>query len=137
MDLLKSKPPASSLLSIGPAEKSHRELQKNNVKEDGCMDRKRIVKGVISTVLAVSCIVSMAFAAQPSDFKDYDPNAWYAEAAEFVVTNNIMTGTSAGTLEMNRTITRAEFVSLLDRLFMTYNKADLSKYTDMESTQWF
>lgn len=101
------------------------------------MDRKRIVKGVIATVLAVSCIVSTAFAAQPSDFKDYDPNAWYAEAAEFVVTNNIMAGTDAGTLEMNRTITRAEFVSLLDRLFMTYNKADLSKYTDMERTQWF
>lgn len=101
------------------------------------MDRKRIVKGVIATVLAVSCIVSTAFAAQPSDFKDYDPNAWYAEAAEFVVTNNIMAGTDAGTLEMNRTITRAEFVSLMDRLFMTYNKADLSKYTDMERTQWF
>lgn len=101
------------------------------------MDKKKIGQGVIATTLALSCLTGTALAAVPSDFKDYDQNAWYAKAATFVVTNDIMAGTDAGTLEMDRTITRAEFVSLLDRLFKTYNKADLSKYTDMQRTQWF
>lgn len=101
------------------------------------MKRTQIATSVIAATLAVSCMAGTAFAAQPTDFKDYDANAWYAKAATFVVTNDIMAGTDAGMLEMNRTITRAEFVSLLDRLFKTYNKADLSKYTDMQRTQWF
>lgn len=101
------------------------------------MDKKKIGQGMIATTLALSCLTGTALAAVPSDFKDYDQNAWYAKAATFVVTNDIMAGTDAGTLEMDRTITRAEFVSLLDRLFKTYNKADLSQYTDMQRAQWF
>lgn len=99
--------------------------------------RNKTATSIIAATLAASCMASTAFAAQPSDFKDYNPDAWYAQAATFVVTNDIMRGTDAGTLQMNRTITRAEFISMLDRLFKTYNKADLSQYTDMQRTQWF
>lgn len=90
----------------------------------------------IALLLAISCSTS-AFALSASDFSDYNSKAWYSNAIQYVVDNGIMYGTDNSKLEPDRYITRAEFVSMVDRLFGTYNKADITKYKDMKPSDWY
>ncbi|RGC57868.1 S-layer homology domain-containing protein [Agathobaculum butyriciproducens] len=79
-----------------------------------------------ATTIAVG-ITPLAGAASVSDYTDYNDNAWYAPAVKYAVDYDIMLGTSKSTLSVERNITRAEFVSLIDRLFATYRQTDISQ----------
>ena len=73
-----------------------------------------------------------------SKFKDLDANAWYSDAVDYVVNNNLFNGTSDTSFEPNGTMTRAMFVTVLSRL----EGIDASKYTgtdftDVNTGQWY
>lgn len=100
------------------------------------MNIKRIISSITLVILVLLCSITLSFAAQPEDFPDYISSAWHADAINYAVNNSIMQGTSDGKLEPDRFITRAEFVTMVNRVFNTYNKANLEPYTDMTSTDW-
>lgn len=63
--------------------------------------------------------------------------AWYGPAIEYALENNIMEGVGNYHMEPNRFITRAEFVTVVCRLFATYNQADIEHYEDVPSDKWY
>lgn len=89
-----------------------------------------------ATTIAVG-ITPLAGAASVSDYTDYNDNAWYAPAVKYAIDYDIMLGTSKSTLSVERNITRAEFVSLIDRLFATYRQTDISQFEDVSQTDWY
>lgn len=98
-------------------------------------------KKTLSLLLAATTIagevVPLAGAASVSNYADYNANAWYAPAIKYVVDQDIMRGTSKTTLSVERNITRAEFVALVNRLFGTYKQTDISQLEDVSQTDWF
>lgn len=100
---------------------------------------------LISMVLALTMILPSASAlaaersrASPAEaFTDFDPNAWYRPAIEYAVEHDIMVGVGDGLIVPDRTITRAEFVTMICRLMETYAMADVSQYEDLPTDAWY
>ena len=101
------------------------------------MGKNRIIVTAVAIATAANSLIPMAGAASVTDYTDYNANAWHAPAVKFVVDNDIMIGTSKTTLTVERNITRAEFVSLIDRLFATYRQTDISQFEDVSQTDWY
>lgn len=100
------------------------------------MKSGRIASLLISAGVALS-LCTPAFALAPTDFEDYDSTAWHAEAMAWAVNNKVMVGNGAGQLEPDRYITRAEFVTMVDNLFHTYQATDITRYIDVQESDWF
>lgn len=62
---------------------------------------------------------------------------WWAEAVEWAQTWGVLRGTGSGDAELDRYITRAEFVTMVNRMYETYVRADLSRYTDVSYDAWY
>lgn len=65
------------------------------------------------------------------------PNNWARPALLFAVRNEILFGTDDGTLSPKKTATRAELAAIFSRILPTEHRADLSQFTDMESSKWY
>lgn len=108
---------------------------------------------VLAALLGVSMAATTAMAATPDPgislmpiheyvmdvgvFSDLDPDGWYIPAFRFATENGVMYGVGENRMAPDRVITRAEFVAILDRLFGTYNPADISGYTDAGAGKWY
>ena len=70
-------------------------------------------------------------------FTDTDYKAWYSDYVDYVYDNGIMNGSSATTFAPDRTMTRAELVTVLYRIAgspeVTYDGA----FTDVPAGQWY
>ncbi len=102
------------------------------------------IKHISVTWLApILCLVivasSLAFsrAATAEDFKDFDPDAWYAGAVEAAVDNKLLNGVSGKKLNPDGNLTRAEMAAIINRAFGTYKTADISKFTDVSADKWY
>lgn len=65
------------------------------------------------------------------------PNNWARPALLFAVRNEILFGTDDGTLSPKKTATRAELAAIFSRILPTEHCADLSSFTDMNSSKWY
>lgn len=100
------------------------------------------ITSIISLILALatlmSCMVFTTSAASFSDLKDIDKNADYYEAVEWAFAKGYMTGTSSTTFAPEKTLTRAEFATLIAR----FADADLNAYKgqkvfdDVDPSSW-
>lgn len=97
---------------------------------------KRLSCFALAAITALG-VTGAASAIDVTSFPDYDPNAWHARALRWVVDEGIMVGDGEGKLSPDRLITRAEFVTMVDRLFETYNKADISMFEDVPGDAWY
>ncbi len=95
---------------------------------------KRIMAGLICLTLLTGGASATTLA---TDYKDCVPGSWYIPAIDYCADNQVLQGNGAGYMEPERTITRAEFVAMVTRLFHTYKKADISQYTDVPKDAWY
>ena len=65
------------------------------------------------------------------------PDNWATKALESAVANGILTGYDDGKLWPDRPVTRAQMAAIITRAFGATEKADISTYTDVKSTDWF
>ncbi|MFP5527057.1 S-layer homology domain-containing protein [Peptococcus simiae] len=68
-------------------------------------------------------------------FSDVAPDAWYATAVGSLQKAGLLGGYPDGTFRADKTITRAEFISLLAR-WQKLSPAGLSGYTDVPTDHW-
>jgi hypothetical protein len=54
-------------------------------------------------------------------FEDVSPEAWYADAVDYVYSRGLMVGTSGSEFNPNATVTRAMFVTILSRMYTNGN----------------
>ena len=100
------------------------------------MNHRKLISGTL-TVALLATQLTPALALSATNFKDYHPTAWYSQAIDYAISNDIMRGNNSGLLNADRNITRAEFISMINRLFGTYQKADISVFADVKSSEWF
>ena len=72
-----------------------------------------------------------------SVYTDVPAGAWYAEAAEYCRTHNLMTGTSATTFTPDGTLTRAMMVTVLHRLAGKPTVAGGTSFADVPAGKWY
>lgn len=99
-------------------------------------------KRILALVLAVAACFSLAVTAsavdrKAADFKDFDRNAWYAEAVSAAVDNGLLYGKGNGIIDPNGNLTRAEMAAIINRAFGCYKVADISQYKDVSKSKWY
>ena len=72
-----------------------------------------------------------------ADFSDLEPDAWYHEAADFVLAGGMMQGYGNGTFGPEDTLSRAMVVEILYNLQGRPQVTGTDPYTDTEPGQWY
>ena len=104
------------------------------------MKRKRILAMLLAVASCLSLAVSASAAStarKATDFKDFDRNAWYADAVSAAVDNGLLYGKSSTMLDPNGDMTRAEMAAIINRSFGCYKAADISQYKDVAKSKWY
>ena len=104
------------------------------------MKHKRILAMLLAVASCLSLAVSASAAStarKATDFKDFDRNAWYADAVSAAVDNGLLYGKSSTTLDPNGDMTRAEMAAIINRSFGCYKTADISQYKDVAKSKWY
>ena len=104
------------------------------------MKKKRILAMLLAVTSCLSLAVSASAAStarKATDFKDFDRNAWYADAVSAAVDNGLLYGKSSTTLDPNGDMTRAEMAAIINRSFGCYKTADISQYKDVSKDKWY
>lgn len=105
------------------------------------MNKQKIISLFLALVMLLSTGTALAAegsrASPVAAFTDCDPTAWYVPAIEYAVDNGIMEGVGDGQMAPDRTITRAEFVTMICRLLDAKVTADISRYEDVPPDAWY
>ena len=104
------------------------------------MKRKRILAMLLAVASCLSLAVSASAAStarKATDFKDFDRNAWYADAVSAAVDNGLLYGKSSTIIDPNGDMTRAEMAAIINRSFGCYKTADISQYNDVSKSKWY
>ena len=104
------------------------------------MKHKRILAMLLAVASCLSLAVSASAAStarKATDFKDFDRNAWYADAVSAAVDNGLLHGKSSTIIDPNGDMTRAEMAAIINRSFGCYKTADISQYKDVAKSKWY
>jgi len=104
------------------------------------MKHKRILAMLLAVASCLSLAVSASAAStarKATDFKDFDRNAWYADAVSAAVDNGLLYGKSSSIIDPNGDMTRAEMAAIINRSFGCYKAADISQYKDVAKSKWY
>ena len=104
------------------------------------MKHKRILAMILAVASCLSLAVSASAAStarKATDFKDFDRNAWYADAVSAAVDNGLLYGKSSTIIDPNGDMTRAEMAAIINRSFGCYKAADISQYKDVSKDKWY
>ena len=104
------------------------------------MKKKRILAMLLAVASCLSLAVSASAAStarKATDFKDFDRNAWYADAVSAAVDNGLLYGKSSTIIDPNGDMTRAEMAAIINRSFGCYKAADISQYKDVSKSKWY
>ena len=104
------------------------------------MKKKRILAMLLAVASCLSLAVSTSAAStarKATDFKDFDRNAWYADAVSAAVDNGLLYGKSSSIIDPNGAMTRAEMAAIINRSFGCYKAADISQYKDVSKDKWY
>jgi len=94
---------------------------------------KRVSNSVVSLIACSAMVFSptMAYAEGFSDVED----SWATDVIEKWTQNNWIKGYEDGSFKPNDSISRAEFVSLINRI-MEFNQAGSSDFSDVDNNYW-
>ena len=95
---------------------------------------KAIFSKILLLVVTVVCISSTAVFA---DFTDMPDDAYAKTTLEKAVENGLLTGYENGEIRPYDKITRAQMATILVRAFGATNTADITKFPDMNPSQWY
>ena len=104
------------------------------------MKHKRILAMLLAVASCLSLAVSASAAStarKATDFKDFDRNAWYADAVSAAMDNGLLYGKSSTIIDPNGDMTRAEMAAIINRSFGCYKTADISQYKDVAKSKWY
>ena len=104
------------------------------------MKHKRILAMLLAVASCLSLAVSASAAStarKATDFKDFDRNAWYADAVSAAVDNGLLYGKSSTIIDPNGAMTRAEMAAIINRSFGCYKATDISQYKDVSKSKWY
>lgn len=106
-------------------------FQKNYRKKGGEKAVKKKVALLLITCMVLSSL-GLTFGANASDIKDH----WAKGIIETWISNGFISGYPDGSFRPNNSITRAEFMVLVNKAFGFTERAEIS-YKDVSESQWY
>ncbi len=104
-------------------------MRKNSSNQTIWHRLRRHLAGVLALALILGLLPGMALPAQAADH-------WAMPYAQQLVDWGVMRGDTSGALRLGSSITRAEFVAMVNRAY-GYDKLDGMPFTDVRSRDWF
>lgn len=102
------------------------------------MIRKKLTGVIIVVVIAVSMLVNTVSAASSAMLQDVRRGQWFYGAVQYVVSKNLMVGTSSTTFSPDSKVTRAMFVqSLYGQDGRPWVMNVRPSYTDVQISDWY
>lgn len=95
------------------------------------------MKKFASMILAILMVFSLAAAASAAGAYSDMPTGWSQSAMQAAVDNGLMTGNEKGQLLPKGAVTRAQAATMLVNALGGTAKADLSKFSDVKTGDWF
>ncbi len=102
------------------------------MKKTGGLWKKTTVRRVVSAILSLVLLFGMA----PSALTTAEAADWMEEYIQKAVDWGVMRGDIGGNLNADKTITRAEFVAMVNRAF-GYRADTTHPFTDVSTRDWF
>ncbi len=96
------------------------------------MNKKRTLAMLLAGAMLLP---ANAFAASPEDFTDF-PTDWSAAGLRSAVQNGLLNG-SNGQINSSGLLIRAQMAAIVNRAFAARKTADLSVYSDANSSAWY
>ena len=96
--------------------------------------KKKLVVLIAIVLVSVLLMQTAAFAAPPGYVF---PNNWSRNALIFAVENGILKGDANQNLHPSDSMTRAEMATVLSRLLLLQDRADLSRFSDVKQGAWY
>lgn len=96
------------------------------------MNKKRTLAMLLAGAMLLP---ANAFAASPEDFTDF-PTDWSAAGLRSAVQNGLLNG-SNGQINSSGLLIRAQMASIVNRAFAARKTADLSVYSDANTSAWY
>ena len=100
------------------------------------MKLTKLSKVLCLVLVSVLIMTNTVMAANVADFVDF-PNDWSTPAMEYAVENGLIKGYEDNTIRPDRSITRAEMGTIVNRAFGSFVEATKFPYLDVEDTDWF
>lgn len=95
------------------------------------------MKKLLSAILTICLVLSCTAPALAASFPDLeDRHAWAVPAIDYMMSKGIVNGYEDDTFRPDRTVTRAEFIKMLDETFGLTATAAIP-YTDVPADQWY
>lgn len=91
----------------------------------------------IFLLIAIISILAFSTVFASAKFSDVPADHWANKSVERMTAENIIKGYGDGTFQPDNNITRAEFCTILSRLFEPEQLAKLDAYTDMNGNAWY
>ena len=98
---------------------------------------KKLLALLFAVVMLIQTLPITGFAADVEGFVDFPIGSWSEEAMTAAVDNGLLVGTSETTIEPRKNLTRAEFAAIVTRAFGATEKADISKFEDVDADMWY
>lgn len=98
------------------------------------MKNSKFVK--ICSGVVIGGLVSLPVVASAAGFTDVKSDYWAASVIQKFVGNGYIGGYSDGTFKPDKSITRAEFVKIVNKVF-GYSDVGSENFTDVSSGQWY
>jgi len=88
---------------------------------------------IVLTMCLILCLTGIVSAAGMTDISGH----WAQTQMEKWVTNGLVSGYPDGTFKPNKEVSRAEFVTLVNRAFKKQNKDAQCNFSDVKASDWF
>ncbi|MDO5707440.1 MAG: S-layer homology domain-containing protein, partial [Andreesenia angusta] len=98
---------------------------------------KKCKKTLLISTIAMLSLSSISFAKNIEDFKDLDPDAWYANAIQEALDLNLFKGVNEDEFAPNADITRGMFVTVLGRKANISEVIDGREFDDVDSNAYY
>ena len=95
------------------------------------------MKKIVAVVLALCLMLSLNAVAFAANYDDVPDGHWAEKAIEEWSKNGIFEGDESGNFNPSAFLKRAEAAAIMARLFKLTEKADISRFTDVEADAWY
>lgn len=107
------------------------------------MAKKQKTQKMLATLVSLCFIITIFIGATPATcLADQQlptdiSGHWAEEAISTLINNGVIGGYPDGTFQPNRSITRAEFTTIVNKSFGTFNAGAVTTFTDVKKTDWY
>ncbi len=99
--------------------------------------KAKLTRRILATLLVLAMVLTLVPAAFASSFSDVPDDKWFAEAVNYCVDNEIMSGVGDGKFDPNGKVTREQGVQALYALDGSKEVAFEALFTDVKDGKWF